>query len=136
MNNEKPLDYCNNKSIIPYGDNRSAPSFKDTEKQISVWKDQKHNSSNKYFDTKLQELQEEYEKLLEEYKLNEMVYNAQCRFSPVIGEVYHLYQRGDGSSFLSMIDPKQWQTVDDRYRKDFDFAGSFKLTSNDKWEKV
>ena len=136
MNNEQPLDYCENKGIIPYGDNRSAPSFKDTEKEISIWKDQKHNSSNKYFDTKLQELQEEYEKLLEEYKLNEMVYNAQCRFSPVIGEVYHLYQRGDGSSFLSMIDPKQWQTVDDRYRKDFDFAGSFKLTSNDKWEKV
>ena len=71
-----------------------------------------------------------------EYKLNEMVYNAQYRFSPVIGEVYHLYQRGDGSSFLSMIDPKQWQTVDDRYRKDFDFVGSFKLTSNNKWEKL
>lgn len=136
MNNEKPLDYCDNKSIIPYGDNRSAPSFKDTVNEVSVWKDQKHNSSNRYFDTKLKELQEEYEKLLEEYKLNEMVYNAQCRFSPVIGEVYHLYQRGDGSSFLSMIDPKQWQTVGDRYRKDFDFVGSFKLTSNNKWEKV
>ncbi len=131
MNNEKPLDYCDNKGIIPYGDNRSAPSFKDTEKQISVWKDQKHNSSNKYFDTKLQELQEEYGKLAEEYKLNEMVYNAQCRFGPVIGEVYHLYQREDESTFLSMIGPNDWLSI-----KPDKFIGSFRLTSNDKWEKV
>ena len=131
MNNEKPLDYCNNKGIIPYGDNRSAPSFKDTEKQISVWKDQKHNSSNKYFDTKLQELQEEYSKLAEEYKLNEMVYNAQCRFGPVIGEVYHLYEREDESTFLSMIGPNDWLSI-----KPDKFIGSFRLTSNDKWEKV
>ena len=131
MNNEKPLDYCNNKGIIPYGDNRSAPSFKDTEKQISVWKDQKHNSSNKYFDTKLQELQEEYSKLAEEYKLNEMVYNAQCRFGPVIGEVYHLYQREDESTFLSMIGPNDWLSI-----KPDKFIGSFRLTSSDKWEKV
>ncbi len=131
MNNEQPLDYCENKGIIPYGDNRSAPSFKDTEKEISIWKDQKHNSSNKYFDTKLQELQEEYNKLAEEYKLNEMVYNAQCRFGPVIGEVYHLYQREDESTFLSMIGPNDWLSV-----KPDNFIGSFRLTSNDKWEKV
>ena len=131
MNNEQPLDYCENKGIIPYGDNRSAPSFKDTEKEISIWKDQKHNSSNKYFDTKLQELQEEYNKLAEEYKLNEMVYNAQCRFGPVIGEVYHLYQREDESTFLSMIGPNDWWSV-----KPDNFIGSFRLTSNDKWEKV
>ena len=131
MNNEQPLDYCENKGIIPYGDNRSAPSFKDTEKEISIWKDQKHNSSNKYFDTKLQELQEEYNKLAEEYKLNEMVYNAQCRFGPVIGEVYHLYQREDESTFLSMIGPNDWLSV-----KPDNFIGSFRLTSNNKWEKV
>ena len=131
MNNEQPLDYCENKSIIAYGDNRSAASFKDTEKEISIWKDQKHNSSNKYFDTKLQELQEEYNKLAEEYKLNEMVYNAQCRFGPVIGEVYHLYQREDESTFLSMIGPNDWLSV-----KPDNFIGSFRLTSNDKWEKV
>ena len=131
MNNEQPLDYCENKGIIPYGDNRAAPSFKDTEKEISIWKDRKHNSSNKYFDTKLQELQEEYNKLAEEYKLNEMVYNAQCRFGPVIGEVYHLYQREDESTFLSMIGPNDWLSV-----KPDNFIGSFRLTSNDKWEKV
>ena len=127
--NEKPLDYCENKSIIPYGDNRSAPSFKDTVNEVSVWKDQKHNSSNKYFDTKLKELQEEYNKLSEEYQLNEMVYNAQCRFTPVIGEVYHLYERENGSTFLSMIGPNEWLSV-----KPHQFIGSFKLTSNDKWE--
>ena len=131
MNNEQPLDYCENKGIIPYGDNRSAPSFRDTEKEISIWKEQKHNSSNKYFDTKLQELQEEYNKLAEEYKLNEMVYNAQCRFGPVIGEEYHLYQREDESTFLSMIGPNDWLSV-----KPDNFIGSFRLTSNDKWEKV
>ena len=131
MNNEKPLDYCDNKGIIPYGDNRSAPSFKDTEKQISVWKDQKHNSSNKYFDTKLQELQEEYSKLAEEYKLNEMVYNAQCRFGTYNFEEYKLYQREDESTFLSMIGPNDWLSI-----KPDKFIGSFRLTSNDKWEKV
>ena len=78
-----------------------------------------------------QELQEEYSKLAEEYKLNEMVYNAQCRFGPVIGEVYHLYQREDESTFLSMIGPNDWLSI-----KPDKFIGSFRLTSNDKWEKV
>ena len=128
---EKPLDYCENKSIIPYGDNRSAPAFKDTSNEVSVWKSQKHEASNKYFNIKLKELQEEYSKLSEEYQLNEMVYNAQCRFSPVIGEVYHLYEREDGSTFLSMVGPNEWLSV-----RPQQFIGSFKLTSSDKWEKV
>jgi hypothetical protein len=44
--------------------------------------------------------------LVEEYKWNELVYNAKFAFEPVIGQTYHLYVGRDGNIFLSMVNPK------------------------------
>ena len=43
------------------------------------------------------------------------------------GEVYHLYQRSNQKLFLSIIQPNEWDEI---------YIGSFRLDSNDKWEKV
>jgi hypothetical protein len=37
-----------------------------------------------------------------------MIYNAQLNFTPVIGNIYHLYEKKDGNYFLSMIAPSEW----------------------------
>ena len=46
---------------------------------------------------------------------------------PEKGETYHLYQRNDQKLFLSIIAPSEWNEI---------YIGSFRLDSNDKWEKV
>jgi len=66
----------------------------------------------------------EYQKLMEEYHWNELVYNAKFSFEPVIGETYHMYLGDDGIEFLSLIGPNEWNK---------EFIGSFKLNSDKKW---
>ena len=54
-------------------------------------------------------------------------YNSSFSFKPEKGEIYHLYQRKDEKLFLSIISPDEWNMV---------YIGSFRLDSNDKWEKI
>ena len=66
---------------------------------------------------------------LDEFKWNELVYKSKYTFKPVQGKMYHLYQKNDDNKdlFLSLIGPDEWDML---------FIGSFKLLSNNKWEKI
>jgi hypothetical protein len=67
----------------------SAPAIK--VENITAWKSINTVKVNHQLQTKFNELKEEYKKLVEEYKWNELVYNAKFAFEPVIGQTYHLY---------------------------------------------
>jgi hypothetical protein len=41
-------------------------------------------------------------------ELSLLIYNAKLSFKPDIGQVYHLYEKADGTHTLSMISPKEW----------------------------
>ena len=41
-------------------------------------------------------------------ELSMIIYNAKLSFSPVIGSKYYLYEKQDGSHFVSMVSPKEW----------------------------
>lgn len=130
MNKKKPDNIVHNDkdgynaNILPYGTNTSAPAIK--VEDISFWKGTGVNKVNKQFSAKFNQLKEEYNKLVEEFKWNDLVYKANFSFEPVIGETYHLYTGKDGNPFLSLIDPKEWS-------KGKDFIGSFTLNSERKW---
>jgi hypothetical protein len=40
--------------------------------------------------------------------ISEKVYLAECGFKPVIGQVYNLYEKKDGTWLLSMISEEEW----------------------------
>ena len=122
---KKPDNVVDNPSILPYGSNVGAPAIKLD--NIDNWKNIRVNNVNKQFKDKFIELKKEYEKLIDEYKWNELVYNAKFNFEPVIGQTYHLYVGRDGNIFLSMINPTEWT---------YECVGSFTLDSNNKWNKV
>jgi hypothetical protein len=84
-------------------------------------------SNVRQIETKFNELKEEYLKLVEEYRWNELVYQAKFSYEPVIGETYYLYVGRDGNPFLSLIAPNEW---------DKEHIGSFKLNSEQKWIKL
>lgn len=112
-------------SILPYGSNVSAPAIK-TE-NIDLWKSQGVHKVNKQFQAKYNEIKEEYENLIEEYRYNEIVYGSKFSFEPVIGETYHLYMGNDNQLFLSMISPNEWNK---------EHMGSFRLNSERKWQRT
>ncbi len=82
--------------------------------------------ANKYFESRLNELKEEYKKLVKEYNWTSLVYKSDYSFQPIVGEEYHLYERKDKNLFLSLIKPKEWSQTN---------VGTIKIINKGKWEK-
>ena len=111
--------------ILPYASNVGAPAIRPD--NVDDWKLRGVNKVNKQFETKFNELKEEFKQLVEEFQWNDLVYQAKFAYEPVIGEIYHLYVGNDGNPFLSLIAPNEWNR---------EHIGSFKLNSEQKWIKI
>jgi hypothetical protein len=111
-----------NASILPYSTNIGAPVIRIDD--VVSWKSRGITNVNKEFQSKFDELKLQYQLLVEEFEWNELVYGSKFAFEPVVGEVYHLYQNNDGTNFLSLIEPHEW---------DKEHVGTFKLNSDKKW---
>ena len=111
-----------NASMLPYATSHSAPVIRVDD--VVSWKSRGIDNVNKELGNKFDELKVQYELLLQEFEWNETVYSAKFSFEPVIGEIYHLYRSSDGTNFLSLISPYEWNR---------EHIGTFKLNSNKKW---
>ncbi len=111
-----------NANLLPYGTSVGAPVIRVDD--LISWKSRGISTVNKEFENKFNELKLQYENLMEEYQWNELVYNARFSFEPVVGEIYHLYRTDDGTDFLSLIGPNEWNK---------EHIGTFKLNSDKKW---
>jgi hypothetical protein len=83
--------------------------------------------ADKYFNSRLTELKKEYDSLVSKYVDTKLVYDSDYNFQPIVGETYHLYERKNGNTFLSMISPNDWKQ---------EYVGSFILLNNGTWEKL
>jgi hypothetical protein len=59
-----------------------------------------------------------------------IVYQAELRFKPENGHTYYLYNRENGTTFLSMIEPTSWN------RGDLIYIASVKLLSDMTWTVI
>jgi flavin reductase (DIM6/NTAB) family NADH-FMN oxidoreductase RutF len=114
-----------NASLLPYATNVGAPVIKPND--LTHWKASGAHKITRHLQAKYEELKTEYEEMTELFKWNELVYKAKFSFEPIAGETYHLYRREEGELFLSMIPPDNWAK---------ECLGSFKLSSNQIWQKV
>ncbi|WP_405291916.1 DUF2452 domain-containing protein [Algibacter sp. Ld11] len=112
-------------SIKPYATSVGAPVITPTDN--IAWKNRSITKVNHKVETRYLELKAEYEKMIEEFENNKLIFNAKFTFEPVIGEVYHLYQRENGESFLSIIAPEECS---------FNALGSFYLNADQTWDKI
>jgi hypothetical protein len=111
-----------NASSLSYSTSVGAPVIRVDD--IVSWKSRGITNVNKEFENKFNELKIQYENLMKEFEWNELIYNSKFSFEPVIGEIYHLYENGDGSNLLSLIAPNEWNK---------EHIGTFKLNSERKW---
>ena len=112
-------------SLKPYGTSVGAPIIIATD--TVAWKNGSINKINHKVTAKYLELKAEYENMIQEFEYNKLIFNAKFSFEPIIGEVYHLYQRENNESFLSLISPEQCN---------FKSIGSFYLNAGQIWEKI
>ena len=123
---KKPDNVADNPGIVTYGTNVSAPAivlpdFADNKKQETERARQKLKA-------KLEELQQEYENLIQQAEDNETIYSAECRFVPLMNKHYYLYVREDGTSFISLVGPHECDWTG--------FSGTFRQQTSGLWERV
>jgi hypothetical protein len=110
---------------LKYGTDLGAPVIKMD--NVGGWKQAQVEKINKVFTKKFNEIKNEFQELIDEVNWNEFVYLANCSFIPVIGETYYLYEKNDGSVFLSLIKPNEWNIK---------YVGAARLESDNKWVRV
>jgi len=86
----------------------------------------------------LNEIREQLELLLKQARnikervaFSQQVYEADINFVPVVGEVYHMYEKQDGSYIISLVAPWEWKKIP--YKS---FTGSIKLLADRTWYPV
>lgn len=114
-----------NANLLPYATNTGAPKIEVTD--VTSWKNTNISKVNHHIKTKFEALKKEYENLMEQYEYNNLVYQANYSFEPIVGQVYFLYESATRGLFLSLISPEECN---------FDFKGSFKLNEDKMWIRV
>lgn len=123
---KKPDRVADNKSTMPYGDSVSAPAI--TVIDTSGYRNIKSKEASQKLKTRYEEIQDEFKKLVETSEDTQRMYDAQISFIPVVGRVYHLYQRDNGTEWISMIAPHEWGSG-----YSFIYIGSYRLATDSVW---
>jgi hypothetical protein len=100
-------------SVMPYSASVSGAVVKANEEGIIRHK--ALNAMEEQTNMQLQQIRKQIELLALQAQeiqmrkeLSMIIYNAKLSFSPVIGNIYYLYERQDGSHFVSMVSEKEW----------------------------
>ena len=128
--NEKDLpdNVAPNPHSLPYASNVGAPVIRPNH-SLGGWKIGAVHSANKHYEERFNEIKKELETLAEDVKWNEIIFNAEMKMKPVIGNIYHLYQKESGKYFMSLFAPHEctWGET---------HKGSFRLNYDNRWEKA
>ena len=76
-------------------------------------------------------LQEQARRVLDEAQRDARLHRARCHFKKVPGSVYHLYRRGEGERYFSMLSPRDWGGSPPHV-----FEGSYRLEADMSWTDV
>tara|TARA_B100000945_G_scaffold300376_1_gene282141 strand:+ start:43 stop:387 length:345 start_codon:yes stop_codon:yes gene_type:complete len=98
--------------------------------EIDDWKSLQESNLRNHFIKRLNELKEEYTKLIDEISINKLIYDSTVNFTPIIGKKYFLYKDKNEKCFLSLISPTEWNNTH------LQFLGTFKQNSTLKWKAI
>ncbi len=76
----------------------------------------------------IRSLQAEARRVLETAQHDHALHHARCTFKRIPGQTYHLYRKPDGSTYFSMVAPRDWGGSPPH-----DFVGSYRLEPDLSW---
>jgi len=79
----------------------------------------------------IRHLQEQAKQVLEEAKQNAELHHAACNFKKRPGQMYYLYKRSNGTTYFSMLSPKEWGPSCPH-----EALGSYRLEADMSWTKA
>jgi hypothetical protein len=127
--------YYKQMSVLPYGTSASGAIVKATEegvirnKALSAMEEQT-NMQLAQIRKQIELLALQAQEIQARKELSMIIYDAKLSFQPVIGQVYYLYEKQDGTHLLSMISAKEWGDGLGPYRK---FVAAVKLLADHTW---
>lgn len=87
-------------------------------------------------DRQMDQLKEQMETLMAQAQylqrrkqISEVIYGANFGFRPVVGHIYHLYEKKDGSHTISLIAPEEWGRT-----KPYIYLATVQLLYDHTWE--
>lgn len=107
MSTQSHIDKVNlSPNLMEYPHHIGAPKITPTD--LSSFKTNGVYKANKILDTRYKELIRQAETLQNSFIINQEIYDSSYKFEPIVGEIYHLYEKSDGTKFLSIIEPTKW----------------------------
>jgi len=93
-------------------------------------------SMYKQTDLQIQQIKEQIDllalqarKIQDRVFISEQIYQAECGFKPIIGQVYYLYTKPGEKNVLSMVSPEEWGS-----KPPYDFVAKVELLGDHTWE--
>ena len=129
--------YHKQMSVLPYSTSVSGAVIKPTEEGVIRHKaltamEEQTNMQLSQIRQQIELLALQAQEIQKRKELSVLIYSAKLSFTPVIGQVYYLYQKKDDSYLLSMVSPKEWGTSGP-FKKT---VASVKLMADHTWVEI
>jgi len=124
-----PDNVAPNPHSLPYASDLGAPVIKPNH-SLGGWKIGAVHRANQHYQDRFNKLKSEYQQLTKELEWNEVIFNAEMRFKPVMGREYYLYKKDSGQYFMSLFSPEEcsWGK--------FGYQGTFCLNYDNRWDII
>ncbi|MBC7902105.1 MAG: DUF2452 domain-containing protein [Gemmatimonadaceae bacterium] len=125
-------------SVLPYSTSVSGAVIKATEEGVIRHKaltamEEQTNMQLEQIRKQIELLALQAQEIQMRKELSMIIYGAKLSFQPVIGQVYHLYEKQDGSHVVSMISPKEWGGGNGPFRQ---HIAGVKLLADHTWMEI
>jgi len=120
----------------PYGLARTAPAIslvdvaqqiQDADEQISLMT----GGKLRVIANQIEKLQQQAKAILDQAQRDLVLHRASCAFERVPGQIYHLYEKANGSHIWSLLSVEDWGG-----RPPHTFCGSYRLEPDQSWTPI
>lgn len=110
-NKDKPI-YDGEASFAPYPLSVSSPEIKPEDKRLikgNAYEAMQHQANQQVSILRKQAelIMQQVRDIEERVEISKKIYEADMRFTPDVGQTYHLYRK-DGKNAITMISPDEW----------------------------
>ncbi len=127
----------NNPGLLPYAHQSGSALIKPEDKgkitgrAVSAMHSQTDMQMAQIYQ-QMQLLADQAKSIQKRIEVSERIYQASIAFEPLINHVYFLYEKDDGTDFLSMIGPEEWG----RKKRTAKFIAEIKLLADHTWDII
>jgi len=130
--------YHKQMSVLPYAAAVSGAVIRPTEEGMIRHKaltamEEQTNMQMEQIRKQIELLAVQAREIINRKELSMLIYNAKLSFSPVIGQVYYLYEKQNGEHQVSMISPKEWGKGGGPFKS---FLAKVKLLADHTWVEI